>query len=125
MYTRYALLSSFLKHEEPQGLCIHNTCPIVRACSYIQQSSIFSPLADDGLPKVPSLTVRIPPNYPLVSPECDLTHYDATPFLKDVAKLLSERLARSNSVYTLSALLSGWESCVLRAMTNELTSQEE
>ena len=82
-------------------------------------------LVGDGLPHVPSLRIRIPPNYPIVSPECDLSHYTGNSFLNDVGKLLSERLSRSNAGYTLSSLLTSWESCVLQATAKELSDEDD
>ena len=84
-------------------------------------------LEDSGLPEVPALTVTIPPNYPSVSPICNLSHYHnhSMPFLKSVGKLLSEKLMRSHWTYSLSLLLTSWEDSVLRAMARELTSLEE
>lgn len=82
-------------------------------------------LADNGLPRVPSLTVRIPPSYPMSSPECDLSHYAGTSFLKDVSSMLSDRLSRSSASYTLSSLLASWESCVLRVTSKELSDEDD
>lgn len=84
-------------------------------------------LEDNGLPEVPALTVTIPPNYPSVSPICNLNDYhnNSVPFLKSVGKLLSEKLMRSHWTYSLSLLLTSWEDCVLRAMARELTSLED
>lgn len=84
-------------------------------------------LEDDGLPEVPALTVTIPPNYPSVSPICNLNHYhnNNMPFLKSVGKLLSDKLMRTHWTYSLSLLLTSWEDSVLRAMAKELTSLEE
>ena len=82
-------------------------------------------LVDDGLPRVPSLTVRIPPSYPTVSPECDLSHYSGTSFLKDVSNMLSEKLSRSSAAYTLSSLLASWETCVLRVTSKELSDEDD
>ena len=84
---------------------------------------------DDGLPAVPSLTVQLPPSYPREPPMCDLKHYfndsNVTPFVRDVGKLLSEKLSRSSSNYSLSSLLTDWELAVLRAMSKELSAQDE
>ena len=80
---------------------------------------------DEGLPQVPSLTICIPPTYPLASPQVDLAHYsNSSSFLKSVGKLLSEELVQSHSTYTLSFLLTSWMECVMRATTNELSSPE-
>ena len=80
---------------------------------------------DEGLPQVPSLTICIPPTYPLASPQVDLAQYtNSSSFLKSVGKLLSEELVQSHSTYTLSFLLTSWMECVMRATTNELASPE-
>lgn len=92
-----------------------------------KSTTLHCSLEDSGLPEVPALTVTIPPNYPSVSPICNLNHYhnNTMPFLKSVGKLLSEKLMRSHWTYSLSLLLTSWEDCVLRAMARELTSLDE
>lgn len=80
--------------------------------------SFFLPV-DEDLPKVPSLTVCIPPGYPNTSPECDLRSYlDSTPLLMEVGKLLSDTLSHCCESYTLSFLLSSWETSLLRALSS-------
>ncbi|XP_064392740.1 mediator of RNA polymerase II transcription subunit 15-like isoform X2 [Halichondria panicea] len=84
-------------------------------------------LDDDGLYPVPPLTIRIPSNYPLVSPVCDLTSYHTSTnstLVMEVGRTLSERLSRSVHTYSLSSLLSDWEMCVLRAMSNQLLTSD-
>ena len=92
-----------------------------------KSTTLHCSLEDSGLPEVPALTVTIPPNYPSVSPICNLNHYhdNSVPFLKSIGKLLSEKLMRSHWTYSLSLLLTSWEDSVLRAMARELTSLEE
>ena len=82
-------------------------------------------LDDDGLFPVPPLKVRIPSSYPLVSPVCDLTPYHASTsstLVTEVGQTLSERLSRSVHTHSLSALLSDWEMCVIRAMAKQLST---
>ena len=75
---------------------------------------------DEDLPKVPSLTVCIPPGYPNTSPECDLNSYlNSTPLLTEVGRLLSDTLAHCCDSYTLSFLLSSWETSLLRALSSQ------
>ena len=95
--------------------------------NFDKSTTLSCSLEDSGLPAVPALTVTIPPNYPSVSPICNLSEYhnNGLPFLKSVGKLLSEKLMRSHWTYSLSLLLTSWEDCVLRAMARELTSLEE
>jgi len=83
------------------------------------------PIVDDGLPQVPSLTICIPPNYPLASPQVDLADYgNSSSLLKVVSKLLSDQLLRRHSGYTLSFLLTSWMECVMRATASELSTRE-
>ena len=85
-----------------------------------KSTTLCCSLEDNGLLEVPALTVTIPPNYPSVSPICNLNqndyHNNSVPFLKSIGKLLSEKLMRSHWAYSLSLVLTSWEDCVLGAM---------
>lgn len=83
-------------------------------------------LNDEDLPTVPPLTIRIPSGYPLVSPICDLSPYQtsSSSLVTEVGRTLADRLSKSVHTYTLSALISDWEMCVLRAMSKKLAAVE-
>lgn len=92
----------------------------VCVCVYVMYASLSLPSVDEDLPKVPSLTVCIPPGYPNTSPECDLNSYlNSTPLLTEVGRLLSDTLAHCCDSYTLSFLLSSWETSLLKALSSQ------
>lgn len=71
---------------------------------------------------MPPLTVILPPTYPTLSPICDLGHYleSSSPFIREVASLLSTRLSKKTSVYSLVTFLDNYEMSLLRAISKEL-----
>lgn len=77
---------------------------------------------DEDLPDMPPLTVVLPPTYPALSPICDLRHYQesSSPFIKEVANLLSARLSKKTSVYSLVTFLDNYEMSLLRGISKEL-----
>ena len=91
----------------------------------IQTICLF-PLVDEDLPKVPSLTITLPSNYPTFSPICDMSTYqNSTPFIEEVGRILSDKISKRMAMFSLSTLLDDWELSVLRAMSKILNSDDD
>lgn len=82
-----------------------------------QGISVLCKLDDPNLPAVPPLTVTIPHNYPEEPPSCRAFLDDglATPFLQRIQEGLNARLDCMPERFTLSQLLSAWETSVRAA----------
>lgn len=81
---------------------------------------------DNGLPPLPPITVRVPAEYPHCSVECNLSRYDGpSPLHTAIGQALKEALSSSHRTHTLSSVLSSWEHCIVMAMAEALSVQEE
>lgn len=67
------------------------------------------------LPSVPPICVRIPNGYPQRPPQvfADEQEYDASPFLKEIDKILDENIRKLPRLYSLTSLLHTWVSYIL------------
>ena len=84
-------------------------------------------VVDDGLPAVPPLNVQIPHDYPATSPKCIMTAYQGevkSSFLREVGRLLLERLIHCGHNYSLSFILQTWESSVLKVTSAMISTRE-
>ncbi|XP_077995397.1 uncharacterized protein LOC144448914 isoform X3 [Glandiceps talaboti] len=74
-------------------------------------------LDDKYLPSVPPISITLPENYPVTSPQCEPNspEYGATSFLQSVQRTLTSQLLRMPDRYSLSQVLDAWEMSVRQA----------
>lgn len=81
-------------------------------------------LDDKHLPNVPPMSVCLPEEYPLQSPDCCLIgeEYSATPFLQTVQQAFVIRMSKLPRNHSLTHLLDAWEMAVRQACSQKLTN---
>ncbi len=106
------------EEEEEEAEGDYSRCGGKRRRRRQQSATLVCSLEDCDLPSVPPVTVSIPASYPDDPPRLagdSACEYETTPFLRRVMEALEARLAKMSRLFTLSQLLSAWETSVRAA----------